>query len=424
MAEDDPDRDDEWFNEVYGKEYTGPLSRARQAQEPERKKPAAAQVETSDEEEEGPRDPNAVPTDFTSREAKVWEAKAKAIERNWKRRKEEELHCKICGEAGHFAQGCPTTLGGSRKSGEIVERVALKDKRIKPRLIGTGGSVIQGIEKDTGCRLKLVDNQGDGHGVFFVRVSGPDRLAVSKAVTAVKKVTEQFDSEWSQNSRGRNAKGSNSLAGGQLEHVQRLQQHPSNGGALQAEDLEWGNLQVQVQVQGRSAKAPRDEYFRSRSLENGPYCSARLYEQEVKSPETLDELEQCFLQEAMELSKEQSAEEDRELARHRECLRGIQEQYQQKMMNLRTKQSRRRDEFLHHEIHIRQQYYQQSPAGYLPDGAQCGGGGGYASYGYDYPPPPTQHRKAVTQRAFDYATAASYGRARGICKRKVTAFDD
>lgn len=131
-----------------------------------------------------------------------------------------------------------------------MERVTLKDKRIKPRLIGTGGSVIQGIEKDTGCRLKLVDNQGDGHGVFFVRVSGPDRLAVSKAVNAVKKVTEQFDSEWSQNSRGRNAKGSNSLAGGQLEHVQRLQQHPSNGGALQAEDLEWGNLQVQVQVQG------------------------------------------------------------------------------------------------------------------------------------------------------------------------------
>lgn len=110
MAEDDPDRDEEWFNEVYGKEYTGPLSRARQPQEPERKKPAAAQVETSDEEEEGPRDPNAVPTDFTSREAKVWEAKAKAIERNWKRRKEEELHCKICGEAGHFAQVSFSTL--------------------------------------------------------------------------------------------------------------------------------------------------------------------------------------------------------------------------------------------------------------------------------------------------------------------------
>nr|GMC64452.1 nucleic acid binding protein [Ipomoea batatas] len=43
-------------------------------------------------------------TDFTSREAKVWEAKSKATERNWKKRKEEELICKICGESGHFTQ--------------------------------------------------------------------------------------------------------------------------------------------------------------------------------------------------------------------------------------------------------------------------------------------------------------------------------
>jgi hypothetical protein len=57
----------------------------------------------SDEEEETP-DPNAVPTDFTSREAKFWEAKSKATERNWKKRKEEEMICKICGESGHFTQ--------------------------------------------------------------------------------------------------------------------------------------------------------------------------------------------------------------------------------------------------------------------------------------------------------------------------------
>jgi hypothetical protein len=40
----------------------------------------------SDKEDEPP-DINAVPTDFTSREAKVWETKAKATERNWKKRK-------------------------------------------------------------------------------------------------------------------------------------------------------------------------------------------------------------------------------------------------------------------------------------------------------------------------------------------------
>lgn len=109
----DDDRDEEWFKQVYGTEYTGP-PRASSA-------PAAAAVaggpaakggskrlptavSDSEEDEVPPHDPNAVPTDFTSREAKVWEAKAKAVERNWKRRKEEELTCRLCGEAGHFAQ--------------------------------------------------------------------------------------------------------------------------------------------------------------------------------------------------------------------------------------------------------------------------------------------------------------------------------
>ncbi|CAK9881013.1 unnamed protein product [Sphagnum jensenii] len=51
----DDDGDEEWFKEVYGTEYTGP--------------PKAPQ---------------------DTREAKVWEAKAKAVERNWKHRKAEE----------------------------------------------------------------------------------------------------------------------------------------------------------------------------------------------------------------------------------------------------------------------------------------------------------------------------------------------
>jgi hypothetical protein len=62
------------------------------------------------EDEDEPRDPNAVPTDFISREAKVWEAKAKAVERNWKRRKAEELTWHLCGEVGHFSQVCLSSL--------------------------------------------------------------------------------------------------------------------------------------------------------------------------------------------------------------------------------------------------------------------------------------------------------------------------
>lgn len=96
----DSDIDDD-FSEIY-KEYTGPLgSAAPKAQE---RTTINKRPYTGSEEEEEARDPNAVPTDFTSREAKVWEAKSKATERNWKKRKEEELICKICGESGHFTQ--------------------------------------------------------------------------------------------------------------------------------------------------------------------------------------------------------------------------------------------------------------------------------------------------------------------------------
>lgn len=97
----DSDIDDD-FSELY-KEYTGPMGSTTTSVQDKAKTNKRSQA-GSDEEEEPPRDPNAVPTDFTSREAKVWEAKSKATERIWKKRKEEELICKICGESGHFTQ--------------------------------------------------------------------------------------------------------------------------------------------------------------------------------------------------------------------------------------------------------------------------------------------------------------------------------
>ena len=102
--EPSPEIDDELFNEVYGKAYSGPVASAANSVTPKvnaEKRPLTR--DKSDDEDEAP-DPNAVPTDFTSREAKVWEAKAKATERNWKKRKEEEMICKICGDSGHFTQ--------------------------------------------------------------------------------------------------------------------------------------------------------------------------------------------------------------------------------------------------------------------------------------------------------------------------------
>lgn len=94
--------DDDDFSQIY-KEYTGPPGSSTANNTQDRSKANKRSHAGSDEEDE-PRDPNAVPTDFTSREAKVWEAKSKATERNWKKRKEEEMICKICGESGHFTQ--------------------------------------------------------------------------------------------------------------------------------------------------------------------------------------------------------------------------------------------------------------------------------------------------------------------------------
>lgn len=103
-SRDSPEIDDELFEEVYGKAYTGPPSVTNNALEKESNKRPLLVNEQSDDDDELIRDPNAIPTDFTSREAKFWEAKSKATERNWKKRKEEEMICKICGEGGHFTQ--------------------------------------------------------------------------------------------------------------------------------------------------------------------------------------------------------------------------------------------------------------------------------------------------------------------------------
>ncbi|KAF3781460.1 hypothetical protein EJ110_NYTH37053 [Nymphaea thermarum] len=180
--------DDELFQEVYGKEYTGPTATRLAAQVASA--PVTKRPQHSDSEEEGEPDPNAVPTDFTSREAKAWEAKAKATERNWKKRKEEEMICKICGESGHFTQGCPSTLGSNRKSAEFIERVPARDKHVRALF---SEKVVTRIEKDIGCKLRMDER--------FIIVSGKDRLVLAKGVDAVRKVIQDED-------RGARRKGS------------------------------------------------------------------------------------------------------------------------------------------------------------------------------------------------------------------------
>jgi hypothetical protein len=117
-----------------------------------------------------------------------------------------------------------------------VEWIPLRDKRLKPRIIGTGGGIIQGIEMDTNCWLKLEDNLTAGFGTFFVKITGPDRMTIISALNAVTKLVEQVEEEWKQQPVGLKAQGVergyrggapavDPLVADQMQHiaVQRLQ---------------------------------------------------------------------------------------------------------------------------------------------------------------------------------------------------------
>ncbi|XP_013617882.1 PREDICTED: uncharacterized protein LOC106324465 [Brassica oleracea var. oleracea] len=182
---EDPDIYDD-FSEIY-KEYTDhQVTVTTKVQE----KPKLPEDKCDEEEEQQELpDPNSVPTDFISREAKVWEAKSKATERNWKKRKEEEMNCKICGESGHFTQGCPSTLGANRKSQEFLERVPARDKNVRDLFTE---KVVERIESETGCKIKMDDK--------FIIVSGKDRLILRKGLDAVHKVREEGEAKTSSTS--------------------------------------------------------------------------------------------------------------------------------------------------------------------------------------------------------------------------------
>lgn len=77
-------------------------------------------------------------------------------------------------------------------------------------------------------------------------------------------------------------------------------------------------------------------------------------------PQTFESLEQKFIQDIMNLTKEQQDAEDTENSRHRERLNEINTQYQEKLLAIRARQATRREEFLRKESQSRHQQYQQS----------------------------------------------------------------
>ncbi|KAJ6338619.1 hypothetical protein OIU76_008146 [Salix suchowensis] len=398
----DPDVDDD-FSEIY-KEYTGPPSSTVNNAH-DREKVNKRSLVDSDEEEETP-DPNAVPTDFTSREAKFWEAKSKATERNWKKRKEEEMICKICGESGHFTQGCPSTLGANRKSQDFFERVAARDKHIKALFTE---KVIQRIEKDNGCKIKMEEK--------FIIVSGRDRLILAKGVDAVHKVIkEEGDPKGPSSShKSRSRSPERSPVGSRLRRSDSQRSHPHDTSQYHQrfgrqdkimEDhrgdlhkFSRGSPQAYGNDGGRShsshSKSPARPLYAGNSYgsHDGHSHNTAGYRttgwdterrgSDLQSghrfeystfPQTLEELELEYKREAMELARICVKEEDDENQKHRETIREIGENYMQKLVILRGAHTRQWEEFLQQDVQMRQQQPRQP--------ASVSGFGGYKQHSY------------------------------------------
>ncbi|CAI5504257.1 unnamed protein product [Closterium sp. Naga37s-1] len=200
--------DDEFFKSVYAKGYTAP-AQAHAAVKAEKRK-GGDDAEVGRQREDAGTD---VPTDFGGKYSKAWEAKAKAAERNWKKRREDDLTCKICGEAGHPTQGCPTTLGGGGGGGfggegggrggggkrhapsaahPFAISIGVADRRMRSRIIGTAGMVVQGLEKQTNCRIQLEDDLAVGDGAFIVKISATDRDTLAAGESVVRGYIDQL----------------------------------------------------------------------------------------------------------------------------------------------------------------------------------------------------------------------------------------
>ncbi|XP_074587317.1 uncharacterized protein LOC141843176 [Curcuma longa] len=390
-----PEIDDELFNEIYGKAYTGPAqSKADITTQKEEANKRVLSGSHSDEEDK-PRDPNAVPTDFTSREAKVWEAKAKATERNWKKRKEEEMICKICGESGHFTQGCPSTLGTSRKSAEFFERVPARDKNVR---VLFSEKVINQIEMDVGCKIKMDEK--------FLFVSGKDRLILAKGVEAIHKIIQegrdrQKSPSRSNRNESRSPHGSPKSTRLRRSESQRSHSSPRSTSRFPSRSFNQerpAEEHVRQDPHKMSRSSPRaypndGGKDRQQARSKSPVCpdftrdAYRSYDghnhftglhednwdlerqrtdplpeckYELRNyPLSLEELEKEFKEEVIESSRIQAQEEDEENYKHRECIRQLREDYMKKLAAMRAEHLKQWEEFLQRQPQTRQTVYSQ-----------------------------------------------------------------
>ncbi|KAG6570459.1 hypothetical protein SDJN03_29374, partial [Cucurbita argyrosperma subsp. sororia] len=85
-------------------------------------------------------------------------------------------------------------------------------------------------------------------------------------------------------------------------------------------------------------------------------------------PQNFDGLEQKFIDDIINFSKEQSDAEDEENARHRERIIAINSQYEEQLAALRAQHAGRRDELLRRESSARHHQYQKGIRDHYPNG--------------------------------------------------------
>lgn len=107
---DDEDPDDEFFKRVYGEGYR-PQTREEKEEEErarererERERDLRKRGRERERDRVGDEDEGAVPRDFRSKYSRAWDDRARAVERHYSRRREEDLTCRSCGEKGHPTQ--------------------------------------------------------------------------------------------------------------------------------------------------------------------------------------------------------------------------------------------------------------------------------------------------------------------------------
>ncbi|CAN4119153.1 unnamed protein product [Withania somnifera] len=142
---------------------------------------------------------------------------------------------------------------------------------------------------------------------------------------------------------------------------------------LESPKLATNSMSPNMFPEGQGSEASRPYYQGQRTdprlaLENqgGKDTRARPREEDMDIgyedkpvQQTLEGLEQKFLDDIMKLTKEQNDAEDAENSRHRERINAINTQYQEQLVALRARQANHRDEVLRRESHARKQQYEQ-----------------------------------------------------------------